>query len=136
MVDSGTANAVGGLEKEFDIEGGIVLARDGCLGWMLCQFASLPGPVLAGDAFGGYPGGGRQDRGDFFRGALPQIAIRENPGVPEAPLEYAAYAVDLPEVVAGRPRAAGLGVTTLRHLVLLARAVRPPKPAVRVGAGL
>src|SRR4029077_5754500 len=116
MVNPGAANAVVGLEKEFDIEGGIVLARDGRLGWMLCEFASL-----AGDAFGGKPGGGRQDRGDFFRGALPQIAIRENPGVPEAPLEYAAYTADLPEVVAGRPCAAGLGLTTLRHLVLLAR---------------
>jgi hypothetical protein len=124
MVNSGTADTVVGLEKEFDVEGGVVLARGGCLGWMLCEFASPPGPVLAGDAFGGHPGGGRQDRGDFFRGALPQILIRENPGVPEAPLENTAYAVDLPEVVAGRPGAAGLGVTTLRHLVLLALAVR------------
>ena len=33
--------------------------------------------------------------------------------------KYRAYAVDLPEVVAGPSCAAGLGVTTLRHLVLL-----------------
>ena len=72
MVNSGAADAVVELEKEFDVEGGVVLARDGGLGWMLCEFARLPGPVLAGYAFGGYPGCGLQDRGDFFRGALPQ----------------------------------------------------------------
>src|SRR5215467_1566865 len=126
MVNSGAADAVVGLEKEFDVEGGVVLARDGCVGCSLGEFARLPGPVLAGDAFGGYPGCGRQDRGDFFRGALPQIAICENPGVPQAPLEYGPYAVDLPEVVAGPSCVAGLGVTTLRHLVLLLCPVRPP----------
>src|SRR5437868_5907260 len=119
MVNSRAADAVVRLEEEFDVEGGVVLARDGCLGWRLREFARLPGPVLAGDAFGGYPGCGRQDRGDFFRGALAQIAVRENPGAPEAPLKYRAYAVDLPEVVAGPSCAAGLGVTTLRHLPLL-----------------
>jgi hypothetical protein len=119
MVNSGAADAVVGLEKEFDVEGGIVLTRDGCVGCRLCECARLPGPVLAGNAFGGYPGCGRQDCDDFFRGALPQIAVCENPGVPEAPLKYRAYTVDLPEVVAGLSCAAGLGVTTLRHLALL-----------------
>jgi len=110
----GAADAVVGLEKEFDVEGGVVLARDGCLRWRPCEFARL-----AGYAFGGYPSHGCQDRGDFFRGAPRQIVIRENPSVPQALFEYAADAVDLPEVVAGPSCAAGLGVTTLRHLVLL-----------------
>jgi hypothetical protein len=110
----GAADAVVGLEKEFDVEGGVVLARDGCLGWRPGEFTRL-----AGYAFGGYPSHGCQDRGDFFRGAPRQIFIRENPSVPEALLEFTAYAVDLLEVVARPSRAAGLGVTTLRHLVLL-----------------
>src|SRR6266852_3402244 len=114
MENFGAADAVVGLEKEFDVEGGVVLARDGCLGWRPCEFT-----CLAGYAFGVYPSHGCQDRGDFFRGALRQIVIRENPSIPEALFESTAYAVDLPEVVAGRPCAARLGVTTLRHLVLL-----------------
>jgi hypothetical protein len=68
---------------------------------------------------GAYPSHGCQDRRDFFRGAPRQIVIRENSGVPQALFESTAYAVDLPEVVAGPSCAAGLGVTTLRHSVLL-----------------
>jgi hypothetical protein len=96
------------------MEGGVVLARDGCLGWMPGEFTRLPGY-----AFGGYPRHGRQDRPNFFRGSQRQVAILENPSIPQALFEYAAYAVDFPEVVAGLYCAAGLWVTTLRHLVLL-----------------
>jgi hypothetical protein len=114
LMNFGAADAVVGLEKEFDVEGRIVLARDRYLGWRPCEFTRL-----AGYAFGGYPSHGRQDRGEFFRGALRQVAVRENPSIPEALFESTAYAVDLPEVVARPPGAAGLGVTRLRHLVLL-----------------
>src|SRR5271165_2157285 len=110
----GAADAVVGLEKEFDVEGCVVLARDGCLGWRLCEFTRL-----ADYAFGGYPSHGCQDRGDFFRGALRQIFIRENPSIPETLFKSTAYAVNLPKVVAGPSCTAGLGVTTLRHSVLL-----------------
>jgi hypothetical protein len=110
----GAADAIVGLEKEFDVEGGVVLARNGWLGWRPCDFSRLAGYV-----FRGYPSHGRQDRGDFFGGAPRQIAIRENPGIPQALFEYAAYAVDLPEVVAGPACAPGFVVTTLGHLVLL-----------------
>jgi hypothetical protein len=110
----GTADAVVGLQQEFDVEGRIVLARDRCLGWRPSEFTRLAGYPL-----GGYPSHGCQDRGEFFRGALRQVSVRENPSVPEALLESTADAVDLLEVVAGRPCAAGLGVTTLRHLALL-----------------
>src|SRR6266702_7806448 len=114
LMNFGTADAVVRLEQEFDVKGGIVLARDGCLGRRPGEFTRL-----AGYAFGGYPSHGCQDRGDFFRSAPGQVAICENPGIPEALFEFAAYAVDLPEVVAGPSYAAGLRVTTLRHLVLL-----------------
>jgi len=100
-------------EDEFDVEASNALARDGCLRW-LCEFTRLAGYV-----FGGCPGHGCQDRGDFFGGAPRQIVIREDLGVPKALLEYTAYTVDLPKVVAGSSCAGGLGVTTLRHLVLL-----------------
>jgi hypothetical protein len=121
LMNFGAADAVVGLEKEFDVEGGVMLARDGFLRWRPGEFARL-----AGYALGGYPSHGCQDRGDFFRGTPRQIVIRENPGVPEALFESTAYAVDLPEVVAGLSRTAGLRVTTLRHLVLLLWPVRPP----------
>jgi len=110
----GSADAIVGLEKEFDVEGGVVLARHGGLGWTHCEFARL-----AGYTFGGYSSHGCQDRGDFFRRTPRQIVIRENPSVPEALFESTAYAVDFPEVVAGPSCAAGFGITTLRHLVLL-----------------
>src|SRR5215813_2130196 len=117
----GAADAVVGLQEEFDVEGSVVLAWYGFLGWWYgflgwrpCEFTRLPGYVL-----GGYPSHGCQDRGDFFRGAPRQITVRENPGVPEALFEHAPYAVDLPKVVAGPSCAAGLRVTTLCHLVLL-----------------
>jgi hypothetical protein len=110
----GAADAVIGLEKEFDVEGGVVLVWDGFLGGRPGEFTRL-----AGYAFGGYPSHGCQDRSDFFRGASRQIFVRENPSVPEALFKPTAYAVDLPEVVAGPSGTAGLGVTTLRHLVLL-----------------
>jgi hypothetical protein len=108
------ADAVVGLEKEFDVEGCVVLTRDGCFGWRPCEFTRL-----AGYAFGGYPSHGCQDRGDFFRGALRQIFIRENPSIPETLFKSTAYAVNLPKVVAGASCTAGVGVTTLLHLVLL-----------------
>jgi hypothetical protein len=121
MENFGAPDAVVGLEKEFDVEGGVVLARAACLGWRPGEFARL-----ADYAFGGYPSHRCQDRGDFFRGALRQVSIRENPSIPEALFESTAYAVDLPEVVAGLSCAAGLGVTTLRHLVLLPWQLRLP----------
>jgi hypothetical protein len=124
----GAADAVVGLEKEFDMEGSVMLVRDGFLRWRPGEFARL-----AGYAFGGYPGHRCQDPGDFFRGTPRQIVIRENPSVPQALFEYAAYAVDLPKVVAGPSCAAGLRVTMLRHLVLLLwRYAR--QPAVTVSA--
>jgi len=131
LLNFGAADAVVGLKKEFDVEGGVVLARDGRIGRSPGEFTRL-----AGYAFGGYPGHGCQDRGDFFRGASRQVSIRENPSVPEALFEYTAYAVDLPEVVAGPSRAAGLGVTTLRHFGAPALAVRPAKPPVTMSASL
>src|SRR6266851_5392137 len=85
MTNLGAADAVVGLEKEFDVEGGVVLARDRWLGRRRCELARPPGPVLAGYVLGGYPS---QDRGD--------------PG-------------DLPEVVARLSGAFGLGVIMLRH---------------------
>jgi hypothetical protein len=121
MTNLGPANTVVGLEKELDVEGGVVLAWYGFLGWKACEFARLPGY-----ACGGYPSHGRQDRSDFLRSAPSQIFIRENPSVPETLLESRAHAVDLPKVVAGPSCAAGLGVTALRHLVLLLWPVRPP----------
>jgi len=114
LMNFGTADAVVGLEQEFDVKGGIVLARDGCLGRRPGEFTRL-----AGYPFGGYPSHGCQDRGNFFRGAPRQIFIRENPSIPEALFKSTAYAIDLPEVVAGPSCTAGLGATTLRHLVLL-----------------
>src|SRR5262249_40364838 len=121
MMNLGPANAVVGLEEEFDVEGGVVLAWCGFLGWKLCEFTRLPGYVL-----GGYPSHGCQDRSDFFRGASRQIFVREDPSVPKTLFESRPHAVDLPKVVAGPPCAAGLGVTALRHLVLLLWPVRPP----------
>jgi hypothetical protein len=114
LLNLGAADAVIGLEKEFDMERGVVLARARCLGLKPCEVARL-----AGYAFGGYPGHGCQNGGDFFRGTPRQIVIGENLGVPQAMLESPAYAVDLLEVVAGTSCAAGLRVTTLRHLALL-----------------
>ena len=49
--------------------------------------------------------------------------------------QVTAYAVDLPEVVAGPSCTAGLGVTTLRHSVLLLRWYTV-NPVVRVSVGL
>src|SRR5262249_16152161 len=129
MENFGAADVVVGLEKEFDVECGVVLARDRCLRWP-CQFAPL-----ARYAFGGYPRHGCEDRGDLLRSAPRQVSIRENPRVPEAPFEFRPDAVDLPLVIARPSCAAGLRVTTSRHLVLLLWQYAR-QPAVTVSASL
>src|SRR5215469_3684006 len=65
MTDLGAPDAVVGLEQEFDVEGGVVLLRDRCLERTSRELTRLPGPILAGDAFGGDPSRG----GDLFRTA-------------------------------------------------------------------
>src|SRR6266487_2828132 len=132
MTNLGTADAVVGLEEEFDVEGGVVLPRVGCLGRRSRELTRLPRPVLAGDAFGRYPGHG----GDFFRVASCQIVVRENASVPETLCERRADTSDLLEVIASLACVAGLGVITLRHLVLLICQPARPIPGVMVSASL
>jgi hypothetical protein len=127
MTNLGAADAVVGLEEEFDVEGSVVLPRLGRLRWKPRELSRLPGPVLAGDAFGGYPGRG----GDFFRVASCQIVVGENASVPEALCECRADSGDLLEVVAGLACAAGLGVIALRHFGAPDLPARPADTGVR-----
>jgi len=103
LLNFGAPDAVVRLEKKFVCGRlAVVLARAGCLVWRPGECRALWPDYVFGDIQPWVPGLPR-----FLPGCAAPDRIRENPSVPETLFKSTAYAVDLPEVVAGRPCAAG-----------------------------